>query len=83
MEQIEEVKVFEISYKCDKCNVGYYTPNGMHYPTEPPIHIHVCNRCGDTKEFSNQYPKIIFKKLQNITIIEDRWFNWLHNLFKK
>lgn len=57
MESEYEVRVYEVSYDCDYCKIGEMRPTGHEKLTSPPIVEHVCDHCGEIKEFlGRRYP---------------------------
>lgn len=63
MEQMTEVRSFEISMKCDKCGVGNMVPTGYSYMTSPPKYPHECNKCDNSETYRKTYPCIEYRKV--------------------
>jgi hypothetical protein len=61
MEEINEVKVVRVDFKCPKCGIGYLRPTGTCLTTNPPQYPHNCNNhnCNYGKTFAGKtYPYI-------------------------
>lgn len=65
MEIFEEVKIYEINMKCNKCNDGYMeflnrtiTPSTIYSGLE---YLHRCNNCGYEEYYKHIYPRRISK----------------------
>ena len=59
MEEKVEVKIFQVDFKCPKCDTGYLRPtNEVVLTTDPPQHPHKCNnpKCKYTETFNTTYP---------------------------
>lgn len=59
MESKFEVKTFIVKYFCEPCATkggGEYKYTGRTMLTSPPKFQHVCDRCGERKLLSKQYP---------------------------
>lgn len=60
MEIFEEVKIYEIHMKCDKCKDGYMKfLNSVKSSSidEHLKYLHRCNKCGHEEYYENIYPR--------------------------
>ena len=66
MEERQEVKTFEVDYKCPKCGVGYLRPIGIIVDISPLKYPHKCNNC-DYKEIisGHKYPYVVYEPVSN------------------
>ena len=60
-EQRHEVKVFEVEYHCDQCKEGVVRYTGIEN-IYPPIHEHMCNKCGNIQYIGTVYPCIRYER---------------------
>lgn len=59
-----EVRLFKISYNCDKCGQGDMLPTGLTLTSNPPQYPHICDVCGHKQTFKNKsYPIIVHRKV--------------------
>lgn len=66
MEEHSEVKVYQINYKCPKCETGYLEGSGYVLTSYPPTYPHKCNNdsCDYSESFRGKsYPYIEYKKI--------------------
>jgi len=63
MKEITELKVFQVTYKCDECKEGNMEPFGNRvFASYPAQHPHKCTKCGHEINVSGEtYPKIIYE----------------------
>ena len=57
MEIKTEVKTFLVKMICDKCGEGEMIFNGFTKTSNPPWHVHKCNKCGNIEDYRTYYPK--------------------------
>lgn len=63
MEKKIEVRSFEISYICDRCNEGTMIYTGVTLMSNPPQYPHRCDTCFNTQNLKNIYPRIHYEPL--------------------
>lgn len=51
-------KIIEVSYVCDKCNLGMMESTNIVLTSSPPQFPHICSWCGHTQNFYKQYTRI-------------------------
>lgn len=57
----KEVKAYNISMPCSKCD-GEMKFTGVAYITSPPYNVHKCDKCGYEEEFLGvKYPRIEYR----------------------
>lgn len=62
MEEIKEVKMVRVDYKCPKCDNGYLRPTGTCLTSSPPIYPHKCTHCEYSENFKNKtYPYVDYR----------------------
>lgn len=64
MEEVKDVKTFQIDFKCPLCKEGYLRPTGIVLASYPAQYPHICNResgCGYTQTFNKTYPHIEYR----------------------
>lgn len=67
-EEIKEVKIVQIDFKCPNCTTGYLRPTGQVFTTMPPMIPHRCNNplCNYTQTFTDKgYPYIDYKPIDD------------------
>ena len=66
MEERQEVKTFEVDYKCPKCGIGYLRPTGIISDNIPLTYPHKCNNCNYTELMKGyKYPYVIYEPITN------------------
>jgi len=64
-EKATELKVFKVSYICDKCGEGEMVVHRNYsYCPENPEYPHTCNKCDYTEKFRKKYPANRYKELK-------------------
>lgn len=58
MEEKNEIKIFQVDYKCPKCAKGYLRPTNEAMDGNSPQHPHECNnpKCKHKETFNVTYP---------------------------
>ena len=64
MEVENEVKVYRVIMKCDKCKQGEMKPTNMAYLSFPGQYEHQCDCCGYRTSYKVSYPTIIYKEVE-------------------
>ena len=65
MEITTEVKVYRVKLVCDTCKEGYMVPTGTGIMTTSIQFLHKCTKCNKLENYTEQYPKTIYKELDN------------------
>ncbi|MGG3451170.1 hypothetical protein [Domibacillus aminovorans] len=64
MEQTFEVQPCGVKYICDTCGEGELLPNGKNdWSAEQKPFEHECTECGQKKMFSEKYPLVRYKNV--------------------
>jgi hypothetical protein len=63
MEKKTEVRVFEVSYICDKCNEGEMIYIGEFMTNFSLKYRHRCEKCFDIHEFNVVYPQVRYEPI--------------------
>ena len=66
MEKKTEVRSFEVSYICDRCNEGMMIFTGITLTSYPPQYQHKCDQCSNTQNFRVVYPTIRYEVTDEI-----------------
>jgi hypothetical protein len=66
MEEIQDVKMVRVDYKCPECETGYLRPTGMVLTVNPPLFPHMCDNpnCGYGETFNVNYPRIVHEPVE-------------------
>jgi hypothetical protein len=58
MEEKNEIKIFQVDFKCPKCKTGYLRPSNRVLTTNPPQYPHECSnpKCDYKETFNTTYP---------------------------
>ena len=63
MQKKTEVRSFEVSYICDKCNDGEMIFTGITLTSYPPQYQHKCEKCFSIQNFKIAYPTVTYEPL--------------------
>ena len=62
MKKTSEVKVRKVTIECEKCGVEMF-PTGVTLMSDPPQYPHKCDKCGNTVNMMEIYPRIEYEKI--------------------
>lgn len=64
-ERWTQVQAFQIDYICDQCQKGEMKASGLKNDGgTKQVSLHVCTNCGHKESLDQDYPNVVFKKIQ-------------------
>jgi hypothetical protein len=72
MEQEFKVEPYGVKYICGICDEGEMLPTGNNnYSAEREPFEHKCNKCGDKRMFSENYPLVRYRFSERLEVDHD------------